>query len=307
MTTSAPVTPPAPGPRARATIGPGLYMAIAALLFSVMAVFARKASEHESFLLVTFCRAAMGVMVALAVGLGRRAPLRVANPRLAWLRSILGTLAMTSTFFALSQADLPLSDGTTVFNLAPILVAVFAPRLLGERPSPRTVVALCVGFLGVLMVAQPAFLFPHQGPRPSYISFSAALFAAVTTALAMLALRRAGQREAPEAIALHFSCTASVTLFVLALPGLRVPGALSAFYMLSAGLCAGLGQLALTRAYALGEAPRVAAVGYLQIAFAAVFGAWIWGERPNALSLSGMVLVTGAGVVAAWARRPAPA
>jgi drug/metabolite transporter (DMT)-like permease len=280
-------------------------MAIAAFLFSVMAVLARKASEHASFMLVTFARAAVGALVALFVGLARRAPLRVHNPRLAWLRSILGTLAMTSTFFALSRADLPLSDGTTVFNLAPILVAVFAPRLLGERPSPRTIGALAIGFLGVLMVAQPALLFPHQGPRPATVSWAAALFAALTTALAMLALRRAGQREAPEAIALHFSVTATVVTFVLALRDFRVPDAKSVLYMLMAGLFAGLGQLALTRAYALGEAPRVAAVGYLQIAFAAVFGIWIWGEHPTALSIAGMMLVTMGGVVSAWSRRPA--
>jgi drug/metabolite transporter (DMT)-like permease len=96
-----------------------------------------------------------------------------------------------------------------------------------------------------------------------------------------------------------------VVTFVLALRDFRVPDAKSVLYMLMAGLFAGLGQLALTRAYALGEAPRVAAVGYLQIAFAAVFGIWIWGEHPTALSIAGMMLVTMGGVVSAWSRRPA--
>jgi drug/metabolite transporter (DMT)-like permease len=36
-----------------------------------------------------------------------------------------------------------------------------------------------------------------------------------------------------------------------------------------------------------------------------VFGIWIWGEHPTALSIAGMMLVTMGGVVSAWSRRPA--
>jgi drug/metabolite transporter (DMT)-like permease len=113
----------------------------------------------------------------------------------------------------------------------------------------------------------------------------------------MLALRRVGRGESAEAVAAHFSLTAAAVFALLALPHLLVPSAKDALYTILAGLAAGLAQLAMTRAYALARAARVAPLGYLAVVVSALYGALGLGEIPRATALLGMALVIAGGVL----------
>jgi len=72
--------------------------------------------------------------------------------------------------------------------------------------------------------------------------------------------------------------------------------------MLGAGVCAGFGQLAMTRAYTLGRAARVAAVGYLAVVVSAVYGAIALAELPPRTAWLGMALVIAGGLTVALPR-----
>jgi drug/metabolite transporter (DMT)-like permease len=72
--------------------------------------------------------------------------------------------------------------------------------------------------------------------------------------------------------------------------------------MLVTGVCAGFGQLAMTRAYALDQAARVGAVGYLAVVVSALLGALALGEVPDALATIGMLLVIAGGLVTSLRR-----
>jgi drug/metabolite transporter (DMT)-like permease len=86
--------------------------------------------------------------------------------------------------------------------------------------------------------------------------------------------------------------------------------------MVGAGICAGFGQLAMTRAYTLERAARVSGMSYLSVVASALFGAAFLGEAPGTTGLAGMALViaggllvtsrTGARVAKSDAGRPAP-
>jgi drug/metabolite transporter (DMT)-like permease len=132
-----------------------------------------------------------------------------------------------------------------------------------------------------------------------------ALGAALLSALAMIMLRQVGQRENPEAIALHFSLVATVTLGLIALADLRRPGAFDAGCMVLAGVCGGFAQLALTRAYALDRAARVGAIGYLSVVASALLGAAALHERPRQEAIAGIALVIAGGLVVTWSGRAA--
>jgi drug/metabolite transporter (DMT)-like permease len=69
--------------------------------------------------------------------------------------------------------------------------------------------------------------------------------------------------------------------------------------MLASGTCAGLGQLAMTRAYALERAARVAGLAYLSVVVSALLGAAYLGEHPGPQALLGMALVICGGLVVA--------
>ena len=62
------------------------------------------------------------------------------------------------------------------------------------------------------------------------------------------------------------------------------------------GVLAGVGQILLTRAYALAPAGRIGPFSYTTVLFAAVFGWLLWGEVLDAVSFGGVALVTAAAV-----------
>ena len=66
--------------------------------------------------------------------------------------------------------------------------------------------------------------------------------------------------------------------------------------LLSVGIMAQVGQVALTRGMALEPAARATALSYLQVVFAAALGAAIFRDLPDAWTLLGAGVVVSAGL-----------
>lgn len=80
-------------------------------------------------------------------------------------RALLGFVAL-SAFFA-SIEMLPLRNATALIFTAPVMTALLAAGLLGERWGPGQMAGTVCSFAGVLLVAQPDLLFAGaSGPGP---------------------------------------------------------------------------------------------------------------------------------------------
>jgi drug/metabolite transporter (DMT)-like permease len=284
-------------------------MAVSATLFALMNFFARLASSSASWATVGAVRALVGALVAVAVARLRGAPLVARDKKAVFWRSVFGTGAMLSTFYALSSRTLALGDTVTLLNLTPVFLAVLAPLFLRERTGLATMIALAVSLAGVVLVVHPAFVFggadvhPVSAVGPSAGATAAvAVLAAAFTSVAMMLLRRVGQTESAEAIAFQFSLFAAATFTVFALFDPRLPKGKDTIFVLAAGVCAGFGQIAMTRAYALERAARVSGMSYLAVVASAVLGAVVLGEVPTASALTGMALVIGGGLLITFSR-----
>jgi drug/metabolite transporter (DMT)-like permease len=286
-------------------------MAISATLFAFMNFFAKLASSSAGWASVAAARAAVGGLVAFGIARARGASLVATDRKAIFWRSILGTAAMLTTFYALSSRTLGLGDTVTLLNLMPVFLAILAPIFLGERTPSAVVLGIVLALVGVALVVRPAFVFGdvvHGVPLVSTTGPSAgataavAVLAALLASIAMMLLRRVGQTESAEAISVHFSAFAFVVLSAIALFDLRVPTATDLALMLAAGVCGGLAQIAMTRAYAAEQAARVSAMSYLSVVASAVLGAVALKERPPAIALIGMLLVIGGGVVVTFAK-----
>ncbi len=276
------------------------WMACSAVLFATMNYFVRRASAEVPWQLVGVSRALIGAFVAVVIARARGSSLAIKDKRAMWVRSAFGTGAMACTFWALASADLGLGDTTTLLNLSPVVIAVLSPLVLGERAGRTLPYALVLSLLGVVLIVRPAFVFGGVALSAGAMRTAGlALVAACFSGCAMLALRRVGKAESAEAISVHFSLTAAGALALLALPHLMIPSAKDALYTILAGLCGGLAQLGMTRAYALARAARVAAVGYLAVVVSALYGSLALGEAPHAMAALGMVLVIAGGLTIA--------
>jgi drug/metabolite transporter (DMT)-like permease len=147
-----------------------------------------------------------------------------------------------------------------------------------------------LGFLGVAVLSRPAL---HVSADLAL----ALLFGALSYALAILRLRRLGGRESGEAIALHMSLVAGITLLVVSLPHFVVPPPRAWLPLAAAAAMGGLGQVALSRAYGLGRAARLSAVAYSGVVITYALEVLVFRRMPAVHQWIGAGLVCVAGVV----------
>jgi drug/metabolite transporter (DMT)-like permease len=267
---------------------PYAWMLAGSLAFSAMATLAHALAGRCDWELVATVRAALALVFSVSLALHAGARLVVWRPRILWIRSIAGTLSLLCTFYALPR--LPISDVLTLTNMFPIWVALLAWPMVGSAPTKDAWIAIAVGICGVVLVAQPHFA--EARPLPAIV----ALVASFSTSIAMLGLHRLRQVD-PRAIVAHFSgvsllaCLALLALDPAQSLAASQLDATSLAMLGGVGLCATIGQLFLTMAFAAGPPARVSVVALTQVVFAMVFDLLIWKRAFGPMSLVGIVLV----------------
>ena len=270
---------------------PYLWMLCGSFAFAVMGVLTealtRQSASRCDWQTVAVFRAAL--VAAFGAVLAWRAGARLVwlRPWRLWVRSVAGSGSMVCTFYAFGH--LPASDVVTLSNTFPLWVAVLSWPLYGVRPGWRTVAAVLIGLLGVVLVEQPHI-------EAGTLGVFAALTGALLTAVAMLGLHRLRDID-PRAVVVHFSLVATVFCFGAFLftpraqPVERVlePGVL--FRLIAIGVSATAGQMFLTLAFGRGAPAKVSVVGLMQIVFVLAMCAWAFDRTVNATALVGTALV----------------
>jgi drug/metabolite transporter (DMT)-like permease len=270
-----------------------LFMLTGALLFAVMNTLAHGLNRIP-WPMLGFSRAFLGLIASLTLARVRGVSLHITDRRRMWHRSIAGSTGMVCTFYALTH--MPVADATALLNTTPLWIALMAWLLLGERPSWRVLVALVVAMVGVVLVQRPSSM---GGAGWAGV---VALCAGCASALAMVSLRKL-KGETPEAVVVSFSAVATAVMAVATGHWMLTrpfPGSVSAteiVCVLAMGLTATLGQLSITKAYALDKAARVGVAGWLQVVIAMVIDGVVFRHFPKGLVVTGIVLLLASGVL----------
>jgi len=253
----APADAPQPAPRgAHSVLRSGVFwILVTETCFALMRMATRWGADDLPGIEIGGVRFLGGALVAWGLGRARGARLTVGDWKNAWLRSLFGTVNALAVFTALGSHRIALGDVATLQATAPLFVGLLSGPVLGERVPPQVVAGAVLGFVGVAVLSRPAL---HVSADLAL----ALLLGAFSYALAILRLRRLGTRESGEAIALHMSLVAGITLLLLSLPHFVVPPPHAWLPLLAAAAMGGLGQVALSRAYGLGRAARLSAVAY---------------------------------------------
>jgi drug/metabolite transporter (DMT)-like permease len=269
----------------------------AGLGFALMGAFIKTASQSLPNEMVVFLRNLFGLLILTLWLRPRARDLHTRRLGGHVLRAAFGLTAMYCFFFALAR--LHLAEAMLLNYSTPLFIPLIAWAWLGERPPGAVWLAVAVGFAGVALILKPGFgLLTWAG----LVGLLAGLFAA----LAMTNIRRISETEPVSRIVLYFALLGTA-VSALPLPwAWQTPSWHDAGLMLGAGLFATLGQLWLTRAYSLAPAARVGSLVYSAVVFAALLGWLLWDERPDLLSVLGMLLVVAAGMLATRPESLAP-
>jgi drug/metabolite transporter (DMT)-like permease len=225
----------------------------------------------------------------------RFAAVRSKRPGLQALRSLLLLGSTTSVVVALRR--LQLAESATISFLTPIFVALMAGPLLGERVGRARMIAIAVGFLGVLIAT-----------RPGTSAFQPVVFVAIAGVACnsgyVIATRKLAGVD-PARTTLLWTQAAGVLLLTPALPLVwRRPDSTGVWLaMAGLGVFAASGHGLLILAHKFAPAPVLTPFSYTQLVWMIVSGALIFGDRPPAATLVGAALVVGCGAILALRER----
>jgi drug/metabolite transporter (DMT)-like permease len=267
-----------------------LLMVTSALLFALMGVAVKVASQSLPNAMVVFFRNGVGLL-ALAPWLWRLGlqGLRTRHLREHVIRSLAGLASMYCFFYAL--AHLRLADAILLNYSIPLFMPFVESAWLGE-PFPRRLWGvILLGFAGIVLILKPGMgLFQPV----ALLGLLSALFASV----AQVGIRRLTRTEPVERIVFYFGLISTVISAVPLVREWRTPPAAMWGLLAALGIVATAGQLTLTRAYSHAPATRVGPFIYSAVVFAALLDWLFWGMLPDRLSLAGALLVMTAGVLA---------
>lgn len=207
------------------------------------------------------------------------------------LRALFIVLTASSFFFALSE--LPLAQAVTIAFSAPLFMVLFSRLLLGEPISNSAVLAIALGFSGVLVIFGEAVFQPLAG---AFLPMASALLASIFYALAMVLSRKHSAHTKPDEMVLLQTCFA----LLLALPfGLLTfpetswvaPTAQTWVLFGFIGMLGTFGHVLLIWALARETASRLGPIEYTGLIWAALLGALFFGDVPDWRTMIGAILV----------------
>lgn len=273
-------------------------MAAGAFSFSVMAALVKLVGGSLPVMEVVVARSLVtGGLAGLDLARRRVSPIG-REPGLLALRGLLGFLALGCFYYAV--VHLPLADATVIQYTNPAFTAVIAALVLGESFRRRDGLLMLGSLAGVLLVARPSFLFPGgAGSGLPALGVGVALAGAVFSASAYVTVRRL-RGEEPMVVVFWFGAVSLLLSLPFLLAGdVRLPTGWEWPLLLGVGISTHMGQVFLTRGLALEPAGRATMVGYLQIPFAAAWGALLFGERPGfGTGVGGLLIVFCTGLLA---------
>lgn len=224
--------------------------------------------------------------------------------RLCLLRGVAGSIAFSLAYVSLTY--LTVGDSVAIFFLNPIFSSLMAIPALGEKPSAVQAVAIGGGLVGTLLIVKPPALFHALGAplndddrrrdRPmDPVGVAVTLFSAFFCAVAMVSIRAVRGRVSALALAVWFhGCSAALGFVSVTsawpLPPVR-PTAHEWVLLVLISLTSFVGQLSLNYGYSHLPTLTASALYYLMVAWSALLGWAMMGERVDAYGALGAVAI----------------
>ena len=206
-------------------------------------------------------------------------------------RGLFGFIAPFSFFLGLKYV--PLTDAVVVFFSSIFVVSLLSMVFLGERVGPHRWASIVVGYIGVVIVAQP------QGGGQLF-GYALVLLSSTSYAALFVSGRYLSRTESTPSLVVSYNLGVGILAFIC-LPWFWVPLNLEQIaVILLATVLAGCGHFAMTSAFAQGEASFIAPFEYSALIWALMFDLIIWRHLPGSSTLLGAAIIIGSGLYVAY-------
>lgn len=267
-----------------------IFIIIAAFGFSGMSLFVKLSGDLPAFQKAFFRNFVALIFIFFVILKNKEGfiPDKKSIPDIL-LRSIFGTVGLVCNFYAIGYLNL--SDANMLNKLSPFFSILFSFLILKEKPNFVQLLGVAAAFLGSVLIIKPGF------DNPAVIPAIAGLIGGMGAGIAYTFVRRLGfKKENGNRIIFWFSLFSCAVCFPLMIISFKPMSVLQTVNLIFAGIFACIGQLGITRAYMYAPAKEISVYDYTQVIFAAVLGYFVFGDLPDILSISGYLMIIGAGI-----------
>ena len=216
------------------------------------------------------------------------------SPILQIFRSVILVAEMCITILAFTL--LGLAETHAIFASYPLIIAMLSGPILGEYVGWRRWLAICVGFIGILII-----LNPGNGIFSPYALVP--LAGAILFAIYGLLTRYVGQYDDSSTSFYWTGVVGSIAMTVIGLNFWDPVSRSDWSVMLLLSASGVVGHYLLIKCYEVAEASAIQPFAYLQLIWASMIGIIIFGEQITTNVLIGACIIVGAGLFTLWRER----
>ena len=273
----------------------GAWMLGALLCLCGMAIAGRELSVELNAFQITFIRSAfcLGALLLLlrVIGFSR---VRSSRKKMHVARNAIHFGGQVGWLYGV--AVLPLAEVFAIEFTAPIWTAILATAILGERLSRWRMLAIVLGFAGIMIILRPGI----AAVQPAAL---VVLFAAVCFASTYVFTRHMSFSETPLTVIFYMNLVQLPMGLVASLPGWTLPSPDLWPWILLVGI-SGLGShFCFAHAFRHADAIVVSPLDFIRLPLIAFVGLLFYGERWDVLILVGGAVIFSGNLINLWSER----
>ena len=273
-------------------------MVIGAFWFSIMGLLVKLAGRRLGSMEIVFARSV--ITLGLSWWSVRRlgVPPLGTNRRLLLVRGLLGSTALLCYFYSI--VHLPLGEATLIQYTNPVFATLLAAVVLREALRAPEILCLIASLIGVVFVAHPTASTGADASAATPLPVVFAVIGAACSGAAYTLVRKMRGTEHPLVIVGYLPLLSVPMSLPFALARWTWPNAWEWMLLVGVGVTTQLAQISMTRGLQLERTARATTAGYLQVAFAVLWGAIFLGEIPDKWTLAGAITIIGSTLALSW-------
>ena len=270
-------------------------MLVGTFFLTAMVVIVRNLSSDLHPFEIAFFRCLLGLLMLL--------PILLRNGIKSMYTKNIGGMALRSAFhtggmlfYFLALTLLPLAELSSLTFLAPLVIAVLAVFLLGEKLGVRRIFSLIIGFSGALIILRP-------GSEVIGLGAVYALISVFSWAGAVILIKRLSRTNSSVTITIYGLFFLTLFTLIPASFVWRWPTPDQYIWLLSLAAIGTVGQLLFTESMKVADVTLVMPFDFAKLIYASLFGFFIFSEVPSFWTFLGGGIIFGSSMYVAYRER----
>ena len=269
-----------------------LWIIVATFFFSLMGSFVKLGATHFSSIELVFYRSSISLLFLFIYIVITQKEIKTPHLRKQIDRGVVGFLSLAFFFYAI--AHLNLGSAMTLNYTSPIFLGFFLPFITQQKIKKTILLCAIVGFIGALLILDP------HGEWQSWFAGLVGLVSGIGAALAYIHVIQLSKLNEPDwRTVFYFTLISSLAsgLWIIFTDYQKLVWN-DIWILIPLGLSATIAQIAMTRAYRLGNSLVIGALSYLAIVFSSIISLLYFNEMMRIEDILGAIIIILSGAIA---------